>query len=607
MLQLLFLIFPFQYVNTFRTPVVPQHVFQDLHSPLPWYNVTLCPVFDRSTSIAESLHITISLSAPQISAHEAIVELPWTYGNMPFQHYGNDTGNPITASDDLGALGLKLVDDNTRNLRCWIPDRSTEGDVELHMLALPREVDIYTPIGPRVDLRQQGDGTGLLGAGLSMLPVPPGHEETEWLINFRWDLAHAPPDVVAASSLGDEEEINLQGSLEKIQLALFAVGQTLHRYSPFEQSPEFALYYFGDEQGIPFDIEHLTFSIFRFYRFASAYFFEPENQPYCVFLRHSPRAFGGASFLDAFLLEYYAAVNVTQRELELTLMHEIVHNCPRLQPTPSAPDIGWYNEGIAEYYKIFIPHRFGLWDQETFLKEFNKVMVAYYTSPAIQARLTNDEAQALAWSDPDAQRVPYLRGFVFLFALDQGIRYFSFLSDLEGSLDFVAIPLVDRRERGLSYDLEAWASAVNDSVGGYVGSDADGYTWALYTYSMMSTGGILALNPTPWNEREMPFELNITSLEILELGFNHTSFTSRVIQDVESGSRAEEAGLRDGDVIVESPVMYWQVADDIEKNMTLRLRREGVEWEVTYWPRSREKVECLLYKTVEVHRPPQEG
>ncbi|KAK5701239.1 hypothetical protein LTR17_022774 [Elasticomyces elasticus] len=544
-------------------------------------DVTFMPIISPNEPAV--LNISVTLYRPNLAANASLVELYLAFGNVPCQYY-NGT-NPITAIDDDGVLELLISDDEEYALRRWLTARPTSGTVNISMTALPRHIDITTPIGPRVDLREI-DG-GLQGSGFSVVPWPPNLPEIEHDLNFCWDLSHSPPNTNFASSLGEDlchRFLDRAQAKQGMQSTVFAVGSTLHRYPPVEQSPElsqFGLFYFGNTSDIPFDIEKLGDYINALFINMNAFFDVPNSRPCRVFLRPSLRGYGGAGFLSAFMLEYYPNMNVEQWELEWLLAHEVTHNWPLMDSSPGQPtqaDNTWYNEGIATYYQMLLPHRFGHTTKEELVKQMNMNLQAYFTNPAID--LSNEEAAERMWTDPAAQRLPYHRGLVYF------LRMGFFVSQASGGfvgIDDAVLELLEARRRGEPFGLDAWISL----VGGALGDVAEAWR----EYNTMAVGGYLGLPPAALSY----LGLRVVSVmqERLDLGFDPSSLNSRVIAGVITGSRAHDAGLREGDVLVENQAMYWQVADDISRNMTLKLKRDGQDFELTYWPRSRETVPSL--------------
>jgi predicted metalloprotease with PDZ domain len=73
--------------------------------------------------------------------------------------------------------------------------------------------------------------------------------------------------------------------------------------------------------------------------------------------------------------------------------------------------------------------------------------------------------------------------------------------------------------------------------------------------------------------------------EILDFGIDRESFEEGVVRGLKEGSRAEQAGLKEGDRIVKSSYP-WRCVDHFEEEMSVVVERHGLETEIKYWPRS---------------------
>ncbi|KAK1020062.1 hypothetical protein LTR33_019253, partial [Friedmanniomyces endolithicus] len=183
------------------SPLIPASlalcgVVSALNTPRQATNSTT-PDFNATASLPAVLDISLSFSPPDLPVNASLVELPFAIGNVPCQTY--DGTNPMFAVDDDGILDLTIADDRQHNLRRWLTSRPTVGAVRLSMIAVPRKIDITTPIGPRIDLREI-DG-GLLGSASSMVPLPATPPHHSYEITVCWDLSKSPANASYASSL----------------------------------------------------------------------------------------------------------------------------------------------------------------------------------------------------------------------------------------------------------------------------------------------------------------------------------------------------------------------------------------------------------------------
>ncbi|KAK3674351.1 hypothetical protein LTR78_005820 [Recurvomyces mirabilis] len=574
----------FFFLLLFPALLSPGQVLQTALMGTPAISITFTPVLDGTQT--PRLNVALLLHTPVTSPNNFLIELPIAIGNVPTQAY--NTTNPILAEDDLGNLELMFKDDPERQLRRWHATRPITGNVRLAFVAIPRVVDNDTPIGPRLDLRAFGNG--LLGAGLSVLPLPPDVDST-YRIGLCWDLSHTARKTIFASSFGENDCEELNDKLQALQMLVFAVGNSLQRHPAKSTSPDFALFYFRQSGHIvPFDVPTLSHYIRSLHTHFSAFFTPSIREPYHVFLRPSPRAFGGAGFKRGFMLEYHEKVDVTTLELQDLLAHEIVHNWPimdfsqneSLSAIDAKAENTWFNEGIATYYATFLPFRLGLESREDFVAKVNRALQAYYTSPA--RHLSNVEAAKVMWANADAQRLPYFRSTVYFIRLAYLLHEERAVSGRGATLDGLVRKLLDRRRHGLQHDLTIWQSLVSHELGAGI---------AQQEYAAMTSGGPDMLVPQARSLEYVDLQLGAKQQEELQLGFATSSFNSHIITDLLPDSRAQEARIREGDQIVEAKTMYWQVADDLGRNMTLLLRHTGHAdvFNISYWPRAKQKLQ----------------
>ena len=529
------------------------------------------PVFVNVTP--HSIDITPILSTSSIPANNVLVTLRLAFGNTPTQRYGGDA---VQASDERGKLKLEIHDSDDDHHRSWITERDTHGDITLYFTAHPRKVDINTPIGPRIDLRT--DNGGFLGAGCGMLPLPPEAEKVFGII-AEWDLQDAPSGNSTACSLGDSAIIRVEDKLEALQLSLFAVGATLQRYPAAHESPHFGMFWFEVQ---PFDMPSFSSYIKSLYEKMSDFFNDPTRTPYRIFLRSSPRAFGGAGYRHSFMLEYFPDMPISTKQVRGILAHEIVHNWPLLEGPPIDVDRSgtiWWNEGIATYYQTLLPFRFDLITKVRFVHELNSLAQEYYTNPAVH--MSNSEAAKNAWIDSNAQRLPYHRGMMYFIRLAHLVMQ---TSSGRSSLNYLVLQILDRKRSEQRHGLEEWLKMVSCDLGEKVARD---------TYESMASGRTLIV-PSPDCLAHLGLRMERRDQEMFELGFSASSLNARKIEGLVAGSRAEAAGIEEGHEIVELTTMVWEVTNEFERRMKMILSKEGNReqtCEFEYWPRGYEKVE----------------
>ncbi|EFX03769.1 peptidase m61 domain containing protein [Grosmannia clavigera kw1407] len=478
----------------------------------------IIPVFNMHDPSHQprQLSIVMTFASPRLSRHDVLVTLPKMIGNVPSQQYGKDS---LQAFDNMGMLELAVSD--ATNERVWFVKRATCGDVSLQFNALPRPVDADTPPGPRVDLREQFGG--ILGVGSSFLPLPPNrNSDAQYESTIEWDLGQSPYGTRTVCSFGEGTgPIRRKGSPSLLRDPVFGVGP-LRRLVNNDKTPSGAL-----------------FNVFC----------ASEADPYRIFLRETPRGNGGTAFRRSFMFEYDKDILRLERFVFPVLAHEMVHNWPLLNKESDGSnddldtgDENWYSEDDAAA-------RFGLRNKKYLLGELNSYLSGYYTNPVI--KMTNEEATRRSWEEPNALRLRYSRGFTYL--LKVGAQVWEKTAG-RTSIDSIVYELLERKRRGKSHMLQDWLIIIERELG-HTGVDE---------YHDMANG-VLVVPPADFPPAKYKMKLVRQDQEVLEFVFSQDSINTRRIRGLKPGSRADQAGLKEGDKILESSFFIGKPATTLRR------------------------------------------
>jgi hypothetical protein len=311
--------------------------------------VTLLPCSNDGKSIS-SLDVKLDITAPPLHSGDILLSLRNEHDNTPSLRYGEDT---ISASDKDGRIPLVKEETRVPGSQSWSVQRAICGQYCVYLHAIPREVDEYTPIGARVDLRR--DQGGLQGAGMSFIPLPHWSVENKAIscpITVQWDLLHVSNTTRAIWTFGEgPEPVEAVGNIQYyIWSTQFMVGPVLSYPERGKGSNgNFGFYWFGADtpQKIT-SLGSLNEDLFR----SMADFFEPDLQgkePYRVFVRRSSpaRGLGGTGLTRSFVLEYDNTIDSTRETFLIFLLsHEMVHNWLLMDNEEEGYENGWYIEGI---------------------------------------------------------------------------------------------------------------------------------------------------------------------------------------------------------------------------------------------------------------------
>jgi len=500
--------------------------------------------------------VKMTVQAPALKAGDPLVRLPLKLVGIPTPAWPE---GGLQAKDDQGPIPLTTAEEPPTPqgvYRRWLVGRATVGDVVVSYKAPPRKVTATTNNGPLFDLREENGGFAGSGNGFFAAPVAPG----PWKAHLSWDLSDLAPGSRGVWSLG-EGTVDAVIPSEVLQFSYYYVGP-LKSY-PEKADPGFDFYWLSDT---PFDAADLGAKMKALYG-SMATFFSDAGGSYRVFVRQNPYlGTGGTGLARSFMFGYHPPAKPTVDSLQGLLAHEMAHTWPAMQGEHG--DTAWYSEGMAEYYSTVLSWRAKAITTARLVETFNERADAYYSNPYVRA--TNAEAGAKFWTDPVAQTVPYGRGWLYLQQTDAAIRE---ATKGRRSLDDLGKEVRRRQVAGQPYGIPVWL----ELVGKEIGADK-----AKAGYDAM-VGGQLLIPPASLYGPCLVIEKH--PVRPFQLGFARASLNDdRIVRDLEPGSAAEKAGVRNGDVIVEAGDIN-AIRKDQALELKLTLRRGETTTTLSYLPR----------------------
>ncbi|RDW57755.1 hypothetical protein BP5796_12556 [Coleophoma crateriformis] len=256
------------------------------------------------------------------------------------------------------------------------------------------------------------------------------------------------------------------------------------------------------------------------------------------------------------------------------------------EPTSEELADGWFNEGIAKYYSLFLPYRFGIFSEQELIRRLNIRISGYYTNP--DRGVKNKDVQDLFWKGGHVNRIPYQRGFMYFMNLAYQLKKAN-----ARSLDELILQMVGLRNQEKPHGIAVWLSLLERELGPGV----------LTEYHSMSDAVPIILPPDCLRVVEkLDWTLQRQDQEEFYLGFpEDTLYTgSPVIKELDPTSRAAAAGLQEGDRITRQH-SFFVVAERWGNKFSLLVKRgfQGggrEELKTLSWlPRSWEKVESYQF------------
>jgi hypothetical protein len=518
-------------------------------------------------NIVESLDIVLTIESPPLEADSILVSFhPQSnqacikddvfvcdgQGEVPIVHQNKDKG-----------LGFNIV-----------VGRRTSGDIKLHYGAVPAKPRFQHPA---FDLRS--DQGGILGSGLSFLPAP--STGTVYLNIVEWNLSEAPAETRAVWTFGEgPAPVEKTGPVSILLDSVYMIGPI---HSSSSTVDYYGYYWFGT---LPSNIEVIKDEHHVFFMKASEFFEDPPSasNPYRSFVRRngSSRSFGGNGFIRSQIFDYDDQIaQAEDYDLIRRVAYEMLQNW--LGPSTTDDGIDWLYEGIKNCLSIFFPFRFKFRTGHYFQSTISMLCMKYYTNPLLH--LSQEELLKLAPTNQYATEMITTRAWAFVIRTDLRARKISKL--LRPNEDLAIKPLAKLRAMGKPHGIDQWIELLQPLMGDE----------AMQRCQEMLSGSTILLPVEVFGAKT--HYLKQVDQEILDFGMERASFDEAMVRGLEKGSRAEEAGLRDGDKIIWSSYI-WRCEHFFERSFSLQKQKADYTTKVSITLRSswkwlwKEKEEKLL-------------
>ena len=551
----------------------------------PVIHVIILPRFNSSHQ-AESLQVSLSISSLHIKAGDTIVSFS---SNIPGKTSISLDSDKWQATDDLGDLPVYRKAQEFNASRKWVVQRDTSGGVTISYEASPSASEALFHQGKATDLKY--DHGGLIGSGFSFIPVPPG--DGIFRLVVEWNLTEAPKSTRAVWTFGEGP-----GPIKRVGPASI-LSDSVYMVGPINSNPTIPLaetgsayygyYWFGD---LPPNIEVIKDIHEAFFSKVSGFFNDTPStdNPYRHFVRNtsSSKSFGGTSFIRSHIFDYDEQISqVHDYDLIRRMAYEMVHNF--LGPSVVDPEIDWLFEGIKHTLSIYLPFRppnqfrTGHYFQET----LSMLCMKYYTSPYL--RLPQDQLLAMAFKN-DAYAIEQIgtRAWAFVIGTDFAARKLvERTKPPQRPIEDLAIKqLAARKKEGKPHGINEWIALLTPLMGGD----------ARQRYEYMCSGEAITLPVEVFGAKS--HRLVQLDQEVFDLGMDRQAFEEGLVKGLKEGSRAEAAGLKEGDRITWSSHV-WKCTENFTAEVKVVVDREGKDFNTTFWPRAHEKTKSWHMVKVE--------
>lgn len=196
----------------------------------------------------------------------------------------------------------------------------------------------------------------------------------------------------------------------------------------------------------------------------------------------------------------------------------------------------WFHEGFTDYFAHLVMLESGLFNQHDFKKSINNIFAAYYSDSTHQ--WPNEKLQQDYWSSYEMQKLPYQRGLIFAFYLDESIKFYS---KGESSLKTIlAQMLIEARQHKRIFSQD-WLLELLQK--------ATGKDYFSLLERFITHGKFISM--ADWEM--VSNRIRLLSFDVFDLGFisdkGALAMNAHIVS-VTEGANVEQAGLQVGDVLV---------------------------------------------------------
>lgn len=568
----------------------------------PTLHLVLVP---RTNETGEVISLSFSLSIQNLSVKGG--DFLCAYGRRDdahasrLQHYLQ--GIPATIRDDEGLVPFILSGEDVKEARVT---RDVIGDITIASDFPALGADESSSDDDDVSALRRDHG-GLIGAGRYFLPQLDLGSCCHILVE--WDLSGCPAGTRAVSSFGEGPgpvEV-VGGGSEMLLDCVFMVGLGVQSFPPPANSPReptgtglgATTYWVGE---LPENLDAVKdYAAKIFPRMAEH--FADERGSCCAFLRRTPNDLKGTVFGSSAIIDYDSDTkDENDWDLVRLLNMTMVSTWARLDSEDDGTVSKWFTDGkvvadnigkyvcniltelslgLSHLYSVFLPFRFGQRGPDYFRATMNAFLSAYFTNPLVKTPLA--ELQRL---DPSEEwyvtSALATRACLYMLKMDTYTRRAAVSRgvDIMRPMDELIRDLLPRRRRGEKIQKKHWLQGIAYWCGE---EDAE-----RYFREMLEEGNVNELDDM-LSSFGAKFGPQPVEQEVLEFGFDRKSLDNGVVDGVVEGSRAWEAGLRDGDRLLwcsrpESCGIHH------DEKFKLTVDRDGREVEIEYWPRSKTRV-----------------
>ncbi|MFC0202838.1 M61 family metallopeptidase [Novosphingobium soli] len=529
-------------------------------APAPGIRVTLAPASPDAGQHVPYVDVTVVAEGMARAAGEPLFRLPLVANTVVTSA---EQVSGLTMTDRQGTVPARAADveeDASNRTRVWRAARAVDGTLTLrYRVAI--DADAPPLALPQYEMRTELGGFSAAGNAFLILP----DDAVSRRSSVHWDFSAYGSGGSGVSSLGLGDAASREPLPSSKLASMYYMGGRPGTYSAEKDG------FFAAWQGTPpFPMPPLMAWAAGLHRFYGSFFgYAPPS--FGVFGRTNPRNPGsGIGLTDSFAFTF----NNTSKPAELRslLAHEMLHawvnSLDTSMDTAGGLDRSWFGEGLAVHYQRLLPYRAGLISAEDFLDDLNETAGRYYTN--IKINVPNAEIPAGFWRDTRIRVLPYDRGSLYFAATDAAIRK---ASGGQRSLDDLVRTMLSERRAGKPMDEALYRRLLHAELGNA----------GISAFEAMLKGATVL---PPSDAFGPGFHRVEKPLQRFDLGFDPAALLARpkIVRGLIPGSNAEQAGLREGDEILNT-FSQDGLQGDQQAFLTLDVRRGGQTLQVRYRPR----------------------
>ncbi len=400
----------------------------------------------------------------------------------------------------------------------------------------------------------------------NMFMVP---KNTKDQLDISLDWTGFPKEYTIHNSFGSQEREQLLKHMDKelFGTAIF-VGGDFRVLSGEIQGNQISLATRGE--WIPFQEEDV-FQVLEQTLTCQRNFWNDHSQAYFTvtmqpFPQETGSSFQGTGLTNSFATSVSNNDFTDIEQLVYLFNHELMHNwIGHTIKNENEEEQYWFSEGFTEYYtfKNIATNKINGLSGAFYIHEINRTIRDLYASPVVEAPNADINYENF-WGNRDYSKLPYWRGAVFAFYLDQKIRE---TSKGKQSLDDVMHQIykdVKANDQKLThaYFIKVMQKFFGDDFEAFFQKHIEEGT-KVDLYGLFDE---LGLEYDPMND-------------VYELGFTFTE-DRKGVQSIVEGSAAWNAGLREGDEVFSRSI--WQ--GSIDHKVELGVKRNGKTLEFAFYP-----------------------